>query len=122
MGASIPRDVRVAAEVPLAPRRSRARTALCPPDGTLLYAFIDKKVTRPYGRLVGGPYHTVSKVPWLFALAAWSRRSGRLLVATGSGHLELRDAGRPDLPVVLAHDLTPFEPAPAPAPAWASRW
>lgn len=48
--------------------------------------------------------------------------SGRLLVATGSGHLEVREAGRPDLPVVIDHDLSTVEPAPAPAPAWATRW
>jgi len=232
----------------LYPRRSDLS-----PDGTLLYAFIDRKVTRPYERLRGGPYHAVSKVPWFFALAAWSeccgtwtrgfhfveergsartwqigepdagdaapvraryglaatpvvqyaaerrrgwiddelspprdpegdpwdeRRSavltkprprgggrllledrghdfrgriegrrplytfehgersivlrdatwadwdalGRLLVGTGSGHLELRDADEPTLPVLVDHDLSSLQPAPQPAPAWATRW
>jgi hypothetical protein len=56
--------------------------------------------------------------------AAWADwdPAGRLLVATRSGHLELRDAGDPDLSVLVHHDLSSVEPSPRPAPDWARRW
>lgn len=53
--------------------------------------------------------------------ADWDR-SGRMLVATRSGKLEVRslDADRPE--TVFEEDLSLLEPNPAPAPLWAQRW
>lgn len=51
------------------------RQFLChrvPPDGSLLYSFATKGLKPGFLRGAGfGAYHAVSKVPWLFALAAW---------------------------------------------------
>lgn len=49
--------------------------------------------------------------------ADWSR-DGRLLVATTSGRLEIRDPGG----IAWATDLSPLTPDPQPAPPAASRW
>lgn len=53
--------------------------------------------------------------------ADWDR-SGRLLVATRSGTIEVRtvDGGGSD--IVWSHDLSGFAPDPQPAPPWASEW
>lgn len=47
---------------------------------------------------------------------------GRLLVATRSGRLELRDADDRNLAPVRTHDLAQLRPLPRPAPEWATRW
>jgi hypothetical protein len=56
--------------------------------------------------------------------AAWADwdPQGRLLVATRSGRLELRDPDDRGLAVVRAHDLSALRPLPRPAPEWAQRW
>lgn len=53
--------------------------------------------------------------------ADWDR-TGRLLVATRSGTIQVRtvDGGGSD--IVWSHDLSGFAPDPQPAPPWASEW
>ncbi len=65
----------------------------------------------------GGDRMWLDDVQW----ADWDVH-GRLLAATRSGRLQVRnpDAGRPD--VLCEHDLSVLEPSPIPAPAWARRW
>jgi hypothetical protein len=53
--------------------------------------------------------------------ADWDAQ-GRLLVATRSGHLQIRDLQHRQEPILFEVDLTADQPAPIPAPAWAQRW
>jgi len=48
--------------------------------------------------------------------------TGRLLVATDSGRIEVRERRDGGTAITWSHDLNELEPAPAPAPAWAERW
>ena len=49
--------------------------------------------------------------------------TGRLLAATDSGRIEVREhQADGTLAITWARDLTGLEPAPAPSPPWAERW
>lgn len=48
--------------------------------------------------------------------------SGRLLVATAAGRLELRDPDARRRSLVRGHDLAALRPDPRPPPEWARRW
>jgi hypothetical protein len=65
----------------------------------------------------GGTIQLLDDLQW----ADWDS-TGRLLVATRAGKLEVRTLG-PDAPtIVFEEDLSRSEPNPGPAPAWATRW
>ena len=51
--------------------------------------------------------------------ADWDR-SGRLLVATADGRLQIRTLDRGHTSVVFEEDLAPLRPDPQPPPRWAS--
>ncbi len=53
--------------------------------------------------------------------ADWDRQ-GRLLVATGDGHLQIRTVDGASWQVSFDRDLSAMEPKPEPAPSWASDW
>jgi hypothetical protein len=53
--------------------------------------------------------------------ADWDR-DGKLLVATRCGKLQVRDVDADGCGILFEEDLSVFEPAPGPAPAWAQRW
>jgi hypothetical protein len=53
--------------------------------------------------------------------ADWDQE-GRLLVATRSGKLQIRDTAAAASQTLFEEDLSMLEPDPAPAPAWAHRW
>jgi hypothetical protein len=48
--------------------------------------------------------------------------TGRLLVATDSGRIEVRERRDGGTAITWSHDLDGLDPAPGPAPAWAERW
>jgi hypothetical protein len=64
-----------------------------------------------------GDIQLLDDVQW----ADWDAQ-GRLLVATRSGHLQIRDLRHSQEPILFEVDLTADQPAPLPAPAWAQRW
>ena len=53
--------------------------------------------------------------------ADWDRE-GKLLVATRSGTLQIRDLDGDRPGIVFVEDLSVLEPNPTPAPPWARRW
>ncbi len=53
--------------------------------------------------------------------ADWDRE-GRLLAVTRSGKLQVWKLEGEDREILFEEDLSPLEPNPAPAPAWAGRW
>lgn len=53
--------------------------------------------------------------------ADWDRE-GRLLVATRSGNLQIRNVTGDHFEILFEEDLSILEPNPTPAPAWAQRW
>ena len=53
--------------------------------------------------------------------ADWSRE-GELLVATRSGHLQVRSVVGDRVDVTFQDDLSVLEPSPTPAPSWAKQW
>lgn len=65
---------------------------------------------------IGGSRCILDDVTW----ADWDP-SGRLLVATRDGRLQIREPARA-MRVVCEHVLADRRPAPEPAPAWARRW
>lgn len=56
--------------------------------------------------------------------AAWADwdHTGRLLVATNAGQLQIRDVKWPELTVLREHDLNAHTPTPHQAPVWARSW
>ena len=65
----------------------------------------------------GGDLAVLDDAQW----ADWDRE-GRLLVATRSGRIEIRDLDAAARTHVFEEDLSPLDPSPAPAPPWAGRW
>ena len=53
--------------------------------------------------------------------ADWDQE-GRLLAATRTGKLQVRDFGLGGEQIVFEEDLAQFEPKPVPAPDWAQHW
>lgn len=70
-----------------------------------------------YSLEVDGEIQPLRQLQW----ADWDR-NGHLLVATMSGKLQVLSLDGGGLEVLFEEDLAPFEPTPAPAPAWAQRW
>jgi hypothetical protein len=68
-----------------------------------------------YSLTSGGETHVLDDVQW----ADWDRQ-GRLLAATRSGKLEIRDLDGGG--TIFEEDLSLLEPNPAPPPSWAERW
>lgn len=64
-----------------------------------------------------GNIQLLDDVQW----ADWDAQ-GRLLVATRSGQLQMRDLRHRQDPILFEVDLAAAQPAPTPAPAWAQSW
>jgi hypothetical protein len=64
-----------------------------------------------------GDIHLLDDLQW----ADWDG-AGRLLAATRSGKLRIRDFDAGGSQVIFEEDLTGYEPDPVPVPAWAKRW
>jgi hypothetical protein len=73
---------------------------------TIEYALVDDDTTQPLG-----------DVQW----ADWDR-TGRLLVATTSGRLQIRDLEGEGMQIRFDFDLAELAPDPQPAPDWATTW
>ena len=70
-----------------------------------------------YSLEADGDIHLLDNLQW----ADWDGE-GRLLAATRSGKLQIRDLDAGDRQVVFEEDLTRYSPDPNPAPEPASRW
>ncbi len=64
-----------------------------------------------------GKLELLDDVQW----ADWDRK-GQLLVATRSGKLQVRNPHWERTEILFEIDISPLEPTPAVAPAWARRW
>jgi hypothetical protein len=110
--------------------RRNARLEKRQPGGELLLCVA--KLGRPCARTTEGAIDGVLAGYWIEAngelepldelqWADWDEE-GRLLVATRDGRLQIRDVANGRGEVLFEEDLSGLEPAPAPAPQWASEW
>ena len=112
-------------------QRRNARMQKCQPGGTLTLCAesvgwaggefgVDQAVDGlrvRYSLESGENVELLDDLQW----ADWDRE-GRLLVATRSGNLQIRNVTADHSEILFEEDLSILEPNPTPAPAWAQRW